>query len=155
MPYGQVPVLTVNGEQLAQSSSIVRFIAGRHGLAGANDIEGALIDAGFEAVQDIRKAFFTNKADAAKLEQFWSSGFGQALAYLNKNVRGATFFGASNQISYADLAIYYLVFVLATENKQAVDAAVEQNPKIKTIFEAVQKDEKIAAYLAKRKDTPM
>jgi len=154
-PYGQAPLLTVNGQELAQSSAIVRFVAQRHGLAGSGDIEAALIDGGYEAVQDIRKAFFTNKADAAKLEQFWSTGFGQALAFLNKNVRGETFFGASNKLSYTDLAIYYLIFVLSTENKEAVDAALAQNAKIQTIFSAVEKDEKIAAYLAKREVTPM
>ena len=70
-PYGQVPLLTVDGVQIAQSGAIVRFLAKRLNLNGASDIEAALIDAGFEAVQDIRKAFFTSKNDAAKVAEFW------------------------------------------------------------------------------------
>ena len=155
MPYGQIPVLSVNGEKVAQSGAIVRFVANSHGLAGSSPIEAALIDAGFEAVQDIVKTFFSVRGDAAKLVPFWAGGLAQALTYLNNNVRGSTYFAASNKLSYVDIAIYYLIFVLSTENKEAVDIAVKQNAKIAAIFEAVTKDEKIAAYLAKRKDTPM
>lgn len=154
-PYGQVPILEVEGSKIAQSGSIVRFLSARLGLNGASDVEAALIDAGFEAVQDIRKNFFTSKADAAKLAEFWSTGFGASVAQLAKNVQGETFFAKSNKLSYTDIAIYYLIWVLATENKEAVDAVVAANPKIAALYTGVEKNEKIAAYLAARKVTPM
>jgi len=151
-PYGSVPVLTFNGVQIAQSAAIMRFIAKREGLAGGNEIESALIDGAFEHILDIRKGFFTNKADAAKLADFWNKGFGDQVASLNKNVTGNPWF-AGSKISYADIAIYYTLYVLGTENKEAVEKALAANPKVAAISDAVQKDAKIAAYLAARKVT--
>ena len=43
-PYGQLPVLTVDGEKLAQSGAIVRYLAKRFDLLGANDWEAAKAD---------------------------------------------------------------------------------------------------------------
>ncbi len=40
-PYGSLPVLEVDGKQLAGSQVIARFLAERFGLAGSNDFENA------------------------------------------------------------------------------------------------------------------
>jgi len=55
----------------------------------------------------------------------------------------------------SDVHLYYLRYVLNTENAVAVEAAFAANPKCKAIAEAVEKDEKVAAYLVTRKETPM
>lgn len=152
-PYGQVPYLTVDGVKIAQSGAIIRYIASRYNFQGSNPIENALIDAGYEAVVDIRKAYFAAKSDAVKAEAFWSKSFPDSVAFLAKNVTGAPFFSA--KLSYVDVAIYYLIWVFNTENKEAVAKALADNPKIQAIYDAVEKDEKVAAYLAARKVTPM
>lgn len=154
-PYGQVPILTVDGAQIAQSGAIIRFLAKRLNLNGASDIEAALLDGGFEAVQDLRKNFFTAKSDAAKVAEFWSNGFPDAIAMLEKNVAGKTFFGKSDALAYTDVSIYYLFFVLATENKDATDKALAANPKIAALVKAVETNANVAKYLAARKATPM
>jgi hypothetical protein len=41
--------------------------------------------------------------------------------------------------------------VLNTENSEAVKTALAANPKIQALYTAVEKDEKIAKYLANRK----
>lgn len=74
---------------------------------------------------------------------------------LNKNVRGETLFGASDRLSYTDIYIYYLIFILALEKKDVVDTLLAQNTKLAAIYNAVEKNDKIAAYVAKREDTPM
>jgi glutathione S-transferase len=41
MPYGQIPLLEVDGQQLAQSGAILRFLAKRFNLDGKCDWEAA------------------------------------------------------------------------------------------------------------------
>src|SRR6195256_630287 len=41
-PFGALPVLTVDGRQLAQSNAILRFIGSQHGLHPAEPFEAAL-----------------------------------------------------------------------------------------------------------------
>ena len=58
-------MLEVDGQQIAQSGAIVRFLAKRFNLNGSNDVEAALIDAQYEARGDLYKAMQTAKPDAA------------------------------------------------------------------------------------------
>merc|ERR1711955_128170 len=43
-PFGQVPVLVWDGEEIAQSMAIARFIAKKVGLVGKTDLEYAIAD---------------------------------------------------------------------------------------------------------------
>lgn len=53
MPFGQVPVLEVDGQMLAQSHSIARYLARQNGLAGKSDWEQALTDMFVDYVKDM------------------------------------------------------------------------------------------------------
>jgi len=52
-PFGQVPVLEVDGQQLAQSHAISRYLARQNGMAGKDDWEQALADMYVEHVKDM------------------------------------------------------------------------------------------------------
>jgi hypothetical protein len=56
---------------------------------------------------------------------------------------------------FADVAIYSTLWVLATENDAAVKKAIAASPQIQRIYDAVEKQENVAKYLAARKSTPM
>ena len=56
MPYGQVPVLEVDGKQMHQSSAICRYFAKQCGLAGKNDFEAYEIDATVDTIHDLRSS---------------------------------------------------------------------------------------------------
>ena len=53
MPFGQVPVLEVDGKLLAQSGAICRYLARQVGLAGQSEWEQAQVDMYADAVKDL------------------------------------------------------------------------------------------------------
>ncbi|KAH7702420.1 Nagst-1 protein, partial [Aphelenchoides avenae] len=52
-PYGQLPVLEVDGKEIAQSYAICRYLARKHGLAGKDDLEAAQVDSLADFMKDI------------------------------------------------------------------------------------------------------
>jgi len=124
---------------------------------GDNEIEVAQVDAAFEQVRDIRQSFFQARGDENKVKDYWAKTFGEAFGFLNKNAKGNQFtpWFTGKRMTYIDIAIYYLIWVLKTENKDAVEQGCKANAKLQGIYEAVEKDPKIAAYVAQRKVTPM
>lgn len=53
MPFGQCPVLEVDGKMLAQSNAIARYLAKQHGLAGKDEWEQATADMYGDNINDL------------------------------------------------------------------------------------------------------
>uniref|UniRef100_A0A7E4VCC6 glutathione transferase n=1 Tax=Panagrellus redivivus TaxID=6233 RepID=A0A7E4VCC6_PANRE len=53
-PFGQIPVLEVDGQKLTHSTAILRYLGGQFGLTGKTPIENALIDALADHLQDFQ-----------------------------------------------------------------------------------------------------
>ncbi|EFO91451.1 CRE-GST-9 protein [Caenorhabditis remanei] len=63
-PFGQLPILEVDGKQLAQSVTIVRFLSKQFGISGRNSWEEAQIDSLSDQFKDYRieaRAYFRVK----------------------------------------------------------------------------------------------
>ena len=54
MPFGQMPVLEIDGEKIAQSSAICRYLAKLVGLGSDNEFESMQIDSVVESFNDLR-----------------------------------------------------------------------------------------------------
>lgn len=54
MPFGQVPVLEVDGKKINQSVAICRYLAKQHNLVGKNDWEALEIDSTVDTINDLR-----------------------------------------------------------------------------------------------------
>nr|ACP27598.1 glutathione S-transferase [Chironomus tentans] len=54
MPFGQMPVLEIDGKKIVQSSAICRYLAKQVGLAGDNDFESMQIDSVLDSFNDLR-----------------------------------------------------------------------------------------------------
>ncbi|KHJ84815.1 glutathione S-transferase protein [Oesophagostomum dentatum] len=54
MPFGQLPVLEVDGKQLAQSMAICRYLARQFGFAGESPFDQALVDSLADQYTDYR-----------------------------------------------------------------------------------------------------
>lgn len=56
MPFGQVPVLEVDGKKIGQSVAISRFAGKLAKLAGDNDVEDLEIDSVVDSFSDVQKS---------------------------------------------------------------------------------------------------
>ena len=67
MPFGQTPVLEINGVKAHQSIAISRYLAKQVKLTGANDLEDLEIDAIVDTINDLRNkiAIYSYEADEA------------------------------------------------------------------------------------------
>ncbi|VDN35040.1 unnamed protein product [Cylicostephanus goldi] len=70
MPFGQMPVLEVDGKKLAQSFAIVRFLARKFGYAGKTPFEEALVD----SIADQWKDFMQEVQPAVKVALGFEQG---------------------------------------------------------------------------------
>ncbi|OQV12186.1 putative S-crystallin SL11 [Hypsibius exemplaris] len=114
-PLHTLPVLEIDGKQLAQSSAIARYLAGVFDLGGRNNLEKALVDSAAELIDEIlsdalKIIFEHDKRRKAKaLKQFVTVTLPQKLARLEefKLAHGKGYgyiFG--NDLTYADLAAH-------------------------------------------------
>lgn len=56
MPFGQVPILEVDGKVAHQSVAISRYLAKKVGLVGADDWENLEIDSMVDTITDMRSS---------------------------------------------------------------------------------------------------
>jgi len=109
--WGMVPVLEIDGKQLAQSKAIVRYLGKKYNLAGSDEFETAKCDEIIESLSDLRSSctfFYTEKDDKKKAELTAAlkadtvpKFFGKWNEIIEKN--GGFLVG--NKLSYADFAI--------------------------------------------------
>ena len=60
MPYGQAPILEIDGKVLHQSTAICRYLAKKCGLAGKNDWKALEIDMTVDTIHDLRASEYFN-----------------------------------------------------------------------------------------------
>ena len=118
-PFGVIPVLEVNGQQLGGSLVIARYVAEKQGLGGANDWENALIASALDALTDLLQkvaAFIFEDDEAKKVEkkQGLEDEVNFTLTNLEKLV-AANKDGwlVGSKVTYGDLVVYDCLETLA------------------------------------------
>ena len=108
--FGQLPLLCVDGQLLAQSGSINRYVATLTGCVPSEPFAAAKCDECFEAAQDLAginpivNVFVGEAFDAKKTDYFDS--FGGKLSNLAARLGEGPFF-CGEQIAYCDFAVYH------------------------------------------------
>lgn len=156
LPFGQVPLLEINGLTLVQSQAIVRYLGRLYKLSGTSDAEMAYVDMISCATEDIRQRFtcsvFTkdNPDTSVQLTKFKSETWPQWGSYLNTILEssGGTWF-VGNNITYADLAVYDLI----SHIQLRLPAALGKFPLLKSHTERIEAIPAIAAWLSRRPGT--
>merc|ERR1712170_240812 len=123
-PYGGLPLLEWNGEVLAQSIAVTRFVAREVGLAGRNSLECAQADEVVDAFADLTEAMaraFVSKDDAQMKKYF-----------------------AGNALTWADIIAFNFCSGLPDQS------ALSNFPKIKNLVDRVGAIPNIKTWVAKR-----
>jgi len=158
-PFGQLPLLEVDGVMLCQSNACARLVARKHNLAGQSELEQAQVDMVVDCLEDITKpmiGIFHEQDETKKAELKKKFGEEQLPVFLThletiltKNHGGDKFFVGSG-MTWADLA--FLNFTGWVVMAGAPDF-LDKYPKLKALKERVENQPKIAAWIAKRPKT--
>ncbi|VDL74546.1 unnamed protein product [Nippostrongylus brasiliensis] len=95
MPFGQMPVLEVDGQQIPQSLAIARYVARKYGYAGKTPYEEAIVD----ALADQYKDFYV------QIKDYYYPALGLREGDVVR-------FLAGNDVTYADLILAEHVFTM-------------------------------------------
>ena len=154
LPFGQVPILEVEGEEgvIAQSKAIEHHLARTFGLFGSTPRESALIHSFSEGLSDLRieyvKANWWSKPEEkeALLAKFYDEHLPKHFGLLDKNVVQT----ASPNIADAQL---YGVWESVTSAGKVGDDFLDAYPHLKARINLFKANPLIATYLANRKVT--
>ncbi|XP_046646245.1 glutathione S-transferase 1-like isoform X1 [Daphnia pulicaria] len=158
MPFAQVPVLEVDGQMLAQSNTISRYLARQHGLAGKDEWEQAQADMYADNINDLmtgmRPAFLEKDADKQKelYQKFMTDNVAPHVAIVEKQLEtNGSGHLVGKELTWADLAYYgYFAFLVEKFGEdflkdapllKALIAMVEALPNIKKWVESRPKTE--------------
>ncbi|KAJ2940405.1 hypothetical protein O0L34_g84 [Tuta absoluta] len=108
MPFGQMPVLEIDGKQYAQSLAIARYLGRKYGLNGANIEEDFEIDQNVEFLNDIRAKAATVQYEpdaelkAKKHEDFSKNVYPALLAKLDQIIKKNNGHLACGKLTWGD-----------------------------------------------------
>jgi len=158
-PFGQLPVLEVDGVKLCQSNACARYVARAFKLAGKTDLEQAQADMVVDCFEDSIKpilTFFFEKDEAKKAEQkkkFLEEQLPSSLALLEsllKTNHGGDKFWVGTELTWADLS--FLIFA-GWLKMAGAENPLAKYPKLQALHSKVEKVPAIAAWIAKRPQT--
>nr|XP_012217369.1 PREDICTED: uncharacterized protein LOC105669156 [Linepithema humile] len=151
-PFGQVPVLEIDGKKVNQSFAICRYLAKQYKLAGKNDWEALEIDVTIDNINDLRAkiaAFHyetneTVKAEKRKVADELVPFYLERLdAQVQKN--GGYFVGGA--VSWADLTFVALLDYLNHMHKEDI---IEKYENLKQLKQKVLEIPNIKKWVEKR-----
>ena len=157
-PFGMLPVLEVDGKLLGGSQVIARYVAEKHGLAGANNFETAVLASVVDAVCDLMSKvsqFIHEKDEMRKTEQkqeleekFIPDTLGHLEKFVAENKEGWLI---GSKPTYGDLGVY-----TALEQLREIFTSVslDKFPRVSQLMQKVESLPKIAKWLKERPATP-
>ncbi|KAH9508180.1 Glutathione S-transferase 1 [Bulinus truncatus] len=155
-PFGQLPVLEVDGKSFGQSLAIATYLAREFNLYGKTNLDGLKIDQVVQLCTDFQNAgskAYYEKDEAKKAELLKNLKEVEAPKYLGffeklLKENGSGYFVGSS-LTLADLLVYDLVFNY--QQRSAVNT--EGYPLLQAFYKKVDNHDKIKAYVSKRPNT--
>ncbi|CAJ0605670.1 unnamed protein product [Cylicocyclus nassatus] len=163
LPFGQVPVLEVDGKQLAQSKAICRYLARQWGLSGSNAFEEALVDSLGDQYNDYRVEIkpymhtaqgFMKAGDLEQLKkEVMMPGRDKFLGFLTKflkNNKTKSGYLVGDHLTWVDLLISEHMADMSASIPEFLDGF----PEVKAHMELVRSNPKLKKWIETRPDTP-
>lgn len=153
MPFGQVPVLEVDGKKIHQSIAICRYLGKQFGIAGKNDWEALEIDATVATLDDFRSKIGAWHYEAipvakeAKFDPLFKEIVPYYLERLDAQVKANGGYFVGGAVSWADLVfvgtLEYINFMTKFDITEKYENLKQLNSKILDL-------PNIKAWVAKR-----
>jgi prostaglandin-H2 D-isomerase / glutathione transferase len=156
-PFGALPVLEVNGQVVAQSNAIDRYVGKLADLYPSDPWQAALCDEVMGAVEDIGSKigatlFMPEEQKRTQRKELVEGPIPFYLARLERRLeeRGGGYF-AGGRLSVADLKAFVLIRQLKSGVLDHVPADLPDRvaPKLVEHYERVKNDPRVKAYYAK------
>ena len=154
-PFGALPVLTVDGRQLAQSNAILRFIGSQHGLHPAEPFEAALHESLMSAVEDLRTRMgpitrLKDEVEKKRARQEAAAGYLQEWGGSVERQIGAGPYLAGAKLCVADLKLFVAVGAYRTGTIDYIPADVfAAFPKLLRLVDAVKQHPRVVDWYAR------
>lgn len=160
MPFGQLPILEVDGEKISQSLTIARFLAGEFGLAGNTPVERAKADMVVECISDMMDPIMPcyREKDPAKKDEMRSNyedllpDFLEKMENLLKLNQGGDGYFVGDSLSWADLAVMNAWHWIPGFG---VFPQIHKYPKLQAHRLRIEEHPKVADWLERRPETPV
>lgn len=150
LTFGQVPLVEIDGKPYVQSISISRYFAKKGGIHGKTDEDALFVDMVVDGVVDFATRRYAASRGNAEAQAEFAKCIPALLSNFEKLLNGKEF--VAGYFTLADLALYNLIFnVSLTEEGKAAVAAF---PNLVAHEARVAALPKIAAWIAKRPDSP-
>nr|AVC05621.1 glutathione S-transferase sigma 1 [Heortia vitessoides] len=151
-PFGQMPVLEIDGKKYAQSLAIARYLGRKYGLAGADIEEDFEIDQNVDFLNDIRAKAATVQYESdeelkkKKHEDFSKNVYPAQLSKLNEIIEKNNGYIAAGKLTWADFVFAgmydYLKMMLQSPDLD------EKFPAFKKLVDTVYALPQLQKYLA-------
>ena len=157
-PFGMLPVLEVDGKPIGGSLVFARYVAEKHGVAGSNDFENAIIASILDAASDLTMEMYgvhfeadeTKKAEKKKVLE--EQTIPAALANFEKFAAGnSDGWLVGPKVTYGDLGVYLILDQLLG----AVPTVLDKFPALSQLKQKVESLPNIAKWLQTRPQTEM
>ncbi|CAG9564479.1 unnamed protein product [Danaus chrysippus] len=158
MPFGQMPVLDIDGKKYCQSIPIARLLGRKYGLAGDDAEQDFVIDQNVEFINDIRaKAASVHYEDdsdlkAKKHDELMKSFYPMALEKLDEMIKKNNGHLACGKLTWGDF-IFAGIFDYLKTMMQMPDLE-QKYPSFKQVVDGVYGIPKVKAFSDKAPQTP-
>ncbi|GMR45049.1 hypothetical protein PMAYCL1PPCAC_15245 [Pristionchus mayeri] len=160
-PFGQLPVLCVNGKELPQSFAIARYLANQFGFSGKTPFESAWVDALGDQHKDylneikpfLMVAYGFAEGDKEKMmKEVAAPAIQKYFTILEKQAKdnglNGHFVGVS--ITWIDLVVSDHMGIIETLVPNAFDGF----PLVEAVRQKITSDPKLKEWIEKRPETP-